>query len=307
MDIDTRIRRTHPQGAVFSDWTAPDGRRLRRMDWPQPPGTPVRGSLIFAGGRGDFIEKYLEVYGHWHRRGWNVTAFDWRGQGKSGGHPGWNLDSFDILIDDFAALLRDWRGSTPGPHAAVAHSMGGHLLLRTIIDRRPALDAAVLVAPMIRINSGFLPEWIAKGLAALLHRLGWANRPVWRVPSPHSLRQRNLTSCPDRYADEMWWWRQESGFSLGAVTWGWLRAAYISSAAAFTPAKLKSIDLPVLFLGSERDRLVSHHAMRSAARLIPHARFETFPDAGHEILRETDPVRLKALEIVDGFLAEHAA
>ena len=29
------------------------------MEWPQPKGRPVRGSLLFAGGRGDFVEKYL--------------------------------------------------------------------------------------------------------------------------------------------------------------------------------------------------------------------------------------------------------
>jgi len=25
--------RVHPDGAVFSEWTAPDGMKLRRMEW----------------------------------------------------------------------------------------------------------------------------------------------------------------------------------------------------------------------------------------------------------------------------------
>ena len=72
-------RRVHPPGAVFSTFAAPDGWPLRRMDWLQGEPEAARGDLLFVGGRGDFIEKYLEVYHWWHDRGWNVTAFDWRG------------------------------------------------------------------------------------------------------------------------------------------------------------------------------------------------------------------------------------
>ena len=83
------------------------------MDWPQPDGVRPRGSLIFAGGRGDFIEKYLEALGHWHARGWQVTSFDWRGQGASAA-PGAAAASLDPLVDDFAALLGDWRAAGRG-------------------------------------------------------------------------------------------------------------------------------------------------------------------------------------------------
>ena len=41
-------RRALPSGAALSEWRAPDGWPLRRLDWRQP-GT-ARGSLLFAGG-----------------------------------------------------------------------------------------------------------------------------------------------------------------------------------------------------------------------------------------------------------------
>src|SRR3990170_2934385 len=75
-------RRCIPVGMNFSTWTAPDGWTLRRFDWPQP-GAP-RGKLLLLGGRGDFIEKYLEALAHWNASGWSLTGFDWRGQGGSG-------------------------------------------------------------------------------------------------------------------------------------------------------------------------------------------------------------------------------
>jgi len=303
-------RRTHPAGAVFSDWCAPDGWVLRRMDWLQPLGRAPRGSLFFAGGRGDFIEKYLEAYARWHSAGWNVTAFDWRGQGRSQvGEPARGPFSFDPLVVDLDALIRDWSATSPGPHVAVAHSMGGHLLLRTLVEKKLPLDAAVLVAPMLRVNSAPLPESFAPLIADTMCLVGWRDVPVWKAPpggsGPGTSRHRILTSCPNRYADELWWWEREPGFNLGGISWGWLRAAF-RSAAAFAPDRLAKVDLPVLLIGTDRDRLVSAEAIRDAATHLPRAELEMYPRAGHEILRESDPVRLDAFARIDRFLDEHA-
>ncbi|HKR25636.1 MAG TPA: alpha/beta hydrolase [Allosphingosinicella sp.] len=299
--------RSHPKDARFSEWTAPDGARLRRMEWPAAAGSRKRGRLLFAGGRGDFIEKYLEAYAHWRGEGWDVTAFDWRGQGRSRGSiVGGNLESFDVLIDDLDALIGEVR-----PRVAIGHSMGGHMLLRTLVERRPALDAAVLVAPMIGVNSGPVPSWLAPTFADTMCRLGYSAQPMFRTPRvlsrPGSQRQHFLTGrSRARYEDELFWWREEPGFNLGAPSWGWLRAAFRSAAAAFTPERLATVDLPVLVLGTERDRLVSPSAIRRVARLLPRAELLMFPRAAHELLREADPVRREALARIDAFLAGHA-
>ena len=307
--LDTR--RSHPPGASFTEWRAPDGWMHRRMDWPQAPRKAARGSLLFAGGRGDFIEKYLEAYGWWHERGWNVTSFDWRGQGRSRGDiAGGNLASLDPLIDDLEALIADWRGRTPAPHVVVGHSMGGHLLLRTLVERRPALDAAVLIAPMIAVNSAPLWPSMAPYITDFMCLIGWRDLPVLQTPADParagSRRQHILTSSADRYEDELWWWEREPGFKLGLPSWGWMRAAYRSAAAAFVPGKLAEVGLPVLLLGTERDRLVSPAAIRRTAALLPHAELHMYRDAGHEILREADPVRLDALARIEAFLERHA-
>jgi lysophospholipase len=280
------------------------------MDWPQAPGAPIRGSLLFAGGRGDFIEKYLEAYGHWHARGWNVVAFDWRGQGASRGTiQGGNVASFDMLVDDLAALIADVGRDRPGPYCAVAHSMGGHLLLRTLVERSPALDAAVLVAPMIRVNSAPLSPVFAPWITEFMCRVGRSGFPVWKSAArphpPGSRRQQILTASAERYADELWWWEQEPGFNLGGPSWGWMRAAF-RSAAAFRPSTLSKVEVPVLLIGTDRDRLVSPEAIREAARWLPRAELKMYAEASHEILREADSVRLDALATIDHFLDEHA-
>lgn len=305
--VNERTRwRSHPKGAAFGDWRASDGIQLRRMDWPPRKSAKPRGSLLFAGGRGDFIEKYLESLAHWRDAGWRVAAFDWRGQGGSGG----DMESFDVMSDDLAALIADMAAAAPGPHVAVAHSMGGHVLLKAIVERRPALDAAVLVAPMIAVNSAPIPSWLAPDLADTMCRLGLRERPMWKRPAaltrPGSQRQRILTGSRERYEDELWWWKEAPAFNLGAPSWGWLCAAFRSTEEAFTPERLARVDLPILILGADRDRLVSPAAIRRVAAALPRAELEMFPHAAHEILREADPLRDRALARIDAFLAMHA-
>jgi lysophospholipase len=302
-------RRERPAGACFGAWHAADGWAIRRMDWPQPGRRRARGSLIFAGGRGDFIEKYLEAFAHWHDRGWNVTAFDWRGQGGSQGD-GDRFDSFDVLAEDLAPLVGDWQAGAAGPRVAIGHSMGGHLLLRALVEAKPALDAAVLVAPMIAVNSAPLPGWLAPDIVETMAFCGFRDIPIWRVPPAlqraGGQRQRILTGSKERYEDELWWWEREPEWNLGAPTWGWLRAANRSAAAAFTAERLGEVRLPVLILAAGRDRLVSNAEIRRVAGQLPDARLEEFPRAAHEILREADPVRSDALARIDAFLDSRA-
>lgn len=279
------------------------------MDWPQPDGPGRRGSLVFAGGRADFIEKYLEPLGHWHARGWNVASFDWRGQGHSRGSiVGGNFSDFDPLVRDGGELIDDVIATGPGPHVAIAHSMGGHLLLRILAERRPALAAAVLVAPMLAVNSAPLPPSAGRLVARCAARLG-AERRIWQERAGLSeggrIRRVNLTHCEERFEDELWWKEREPAFHLGPPSWGWLDGAFRSTARHDETA-LKQVDIPVLLLGTDRDRLVDPRAIRRAAALLPKAELLMFEYAAHELLRESDGVRLEALARIDSFLDANA-
>ena len=303
-------RRAIPAGAAIGTWLAPDGWSYRRLDWPQEQPAQSRGSILFANGRGDFIEKYLEPLDHWHSAGWNVAAFDWRSQGGSRGSVvNGHLDSLDPLVDDLSALIADWRAGTPGPHIVVGHSMGGHVLLRVLAERAPRIDAAVLIAPMVMINSAPLPHWAAAAAAQTMRAMGWGRVAAWQAPeapAPEgSSRQTFLTGCAKRYEDELWWWRREPGFNLHAPSWGWLDAAY-RSCAHLSNSALARVGVPVLFVATEKDRLVSAAEIRRAAGAIPRAELLMFENAAHEILRETDAVRLQAFARIDRFLEERA-
>ena len=303
-------RRAIPADAVEDFWRAQDGHRIRRIDWPMPPGKP-RGSILFLPGRGDNYEKYLETLDHWTRAGWKVTASDWRGQAGSGrlgmdgvtGH----IDDFSIWVADLAFLWRQWAAETPGPHVLAAHSMGGQMALRAIAERAVVPDAAVLSAPMLGFNGPF-PAAFMHGLARLMAGLGDRRRPAWKwsekpgeVPEG---RENLLTHDHDRYADELWWREHRPELVMGPGSWGWVERAYASMRSLCRPGVLEAVDVPIYFVATDRDRLVSFAAMERAAERLPKGEMLRFgEEAHHEILREADEVRDRALAGIDAFLS----
>ncbi|BBD96846.1 alpha/beta hydrolase [Sphingobium amiense] len=304
-------RRAWPEGGVLDYWLAPDGWPIRRYRL----GSGERGRMLVLNGRGDMIEKYLEVIHHWAQRGWAVTAFDWRGQGGSGrltddpmcGHIG----DFGVWIEDFRALATEWRGGGQGPSVMLGHSMGGHMLLRGLTQGVPPPDAAVTVAPMLGLHSAPLPRWLAVGIARGMMLLGQGERQAWTQKEDSErlrrIRQQRLTHDPDRYADELWWRDHSRGIALGPPSWAWVDQALRSTHDLAEGEAIARIGVPLLILAAQADRLVSTSAIRRVAARIPGARLHVYGrEAAHEILRESDPVRLDALARIDAFLDEVA-
>ncbi|MDE0878342.1 MAG: alpha/beta hydrolase [Sphingomonas bacterium] len=309
------FRRSYPDDARCSDWFAPDGWRHRRFDWPADhPRAGLRGRILVQGGRADIVEKYLETMAHFHAQGWSVTSFDWRGQGGSGRlspdrHVG-HADDFGIFIDDLAAFWRDWREEGKGPAVILGHSMGGHLVLRSLIERTIDPDVAILVAPMIGIASPVGATW-AKRLARLMTMIGDPMRAAWKArPDRKSAghRQKLLTHDVDRFEDEAFWYARQPDLLLGPPSWAWILEAIRSGQRIESAdSALRAIGIPLLMLVADADGLVDPRAAVRVAAKLPHVKLVRFGDeAAHELLREADAVRSRVYATIDDFLDEVA-
>lgn len=305
-------RRAIPVAAREDWWTAADGQRIRRIDWPGAA-LDARGSLLFLPGRGDFYEKYLEVLDHWHACGWRVTAIDWRGQGSSGRFGGEGVpepdDEFGIWTADLAHFWRQWTAEGAAPHVLIAHSMGGHIALRALADKMVRPDAAVLSAPMLGLQPQFVPRGVLYRLARRLARVRGA-RTVARNNLEQAIgsvagRFDRLTHDAERYADEIWWRQERPQLGFAAPTWGWIEQALASMGELERPGLLEAMDIPTLILAVRSDRLVSWRAIREAAARLPRCEMIAFGEgARHELLREADGLRDRAIAAIDRFLDE---
>lgn len=311
----TEARRAIPSDATESRWALPDGHSIRRLDWPSNESVPPRGSLLFMPGRADVYEKWLESFAQWHAQGWHVTSADWRGQALSGrlaadGQTG-HIADFAIWVEDYGALWDDWVARTKGPHIAVAHSMGGQIVLRAVAEGRVRPDALVLSAPMLGIHPAWLPASVLQPIARTIAALGDPRRPAWKGSERPELikkaRGHLLTHDESRYEDEQWWRERRPGLGMGAASWGWIERALASIRTLEAPGVLEAVTVPVLLMGSSIDGLVSWPAIRRAAARLPHGELLAFgPECRHEILREADPVRDRALAAMKDFLDREA-
>ena len=141
-----------PDDAVSGTIKTVDGAELRFARWPAPAGR--KGTVCVFTGRGEMIEKYFETVRDLRDRGFAVAMIDWRGQGHSSrrlrdprkGHVR-NFSDYEIDVETFIrqVVLPD----CPPPYFALAHSMGGAVMLRLAHAGRRWFDRMVLSAPMI--------------------------------------------------------------------------------------------------------------------------------------------------------------
>ncbi|MXO84653.1 alpha/beta fold hydrolase [Altererythrobacter aurantiacus] len=308
-------RRSIPASASETIWRAPDNHEIRRIDWPCEA-SKARGSILFMPGRGDHYEKYLETLAEWHDDGWRVTSADWRGQGGSGRlgkdpHTG-HIEDYAIWIADLAAFWDEWKADTPGPHVLIGHSMGGHLVLRAVAEKAVDPDALVLSAPMLGFTGSRLPISLMHFVARMVRGLGDPMRRAWKWSekpgSTPGTRRALLTHHDARYEDELWWREKRPEVVMGPASWHWVERAYASMRSLFAPGILESVATPTLFVATSNDKLVAMRAIEEAVARMPHPELLKFGDeAHHEILREVDPVRDRAMDAIRRFLDRHAS
>ena len=289
-----------------------DGKRLRVGSFDAAPGTSPHGFCTILDGQTEFLEKYEEVAGELAARGFAGAILDWRGQGGSerliADPLKAHVRDFSEYDADLAALLEQVvRPETDRPPLALAHSMGGHILLRTLRRDPQVFSAAVMTAPMLRTATRGYPRWLVRAICFAQARAGHGNDWVWGMRDRDPLRvpfdDNFVTSDRARYARAQNFLGDNPGLRLAGPSWSWLEGAYRSMAAMEARGFAEAITTPCLVFGAGRDRIVETGAVRDFARRLPRGRYVEIPEAEHEILMENDSIRGHFWREFDAFVA----
>lgn len=316
MDLVALPKNPVPSGAQTGYFKGHDGLRLRFARW-RPTRGPQRGTVCVFQGRGEFIEKYFEVVADLRRRGFTVAAFDWRGQGGSErllyntrkGH----VRSFADYDRDLAAFMSEVvLPDCQRPFIALAHSMGGHVLLRNAVAPDSWFDRMVLTAPMIAIapqQLGYrrpVPRIYSEIMCALGLGRRYAPGGSDDAIEAEAFEDNTLTSDFERYVRNRMVVEAAPRLGLGSPTIRWLRAALRSIARLTAPDYPLTVKVPLLLFAAGMDKIVSTaHIEEFALRLKVGAHI-LVPQARHEILQETDDVRKDFWAAFDAYLGVDA-
>jgi lysophospholipase len=317
MDLVALAKNPVPSGATTGFFKGHDSIKLRFARWEATRG-PRRGTVCLFQGRGEYIEKYFEVVADLRRRGFAVATMDWRGQGGSDrllanprkGH----VRSFADFDQDLAQFMKEIvLPDCQPPFIALAHSMGGHILLRNATAAGSWFSRIVLSAPMISISPkqlGFpapIPSIYSEIMSALalgsLYSPGGNDDALELAPFEGNPQ----TSDRERYTRNSMVVQTAPRLGLGSPTVAWLRAALRSIARMTAPDYPSRVRVPLLLFAAGMDAFVSTTHIEEFGVRLKVGTHVLIPQSRHEILQETDEVRKDFWAAFDAYLGVDAA
>ncbi len=274
----------------------------------------TQGTVLIYPGRTEFIEKYTHVAAAVAAMGYASVIVDWRGQGLADrpladprmGHVARFADyQQDVTAVTDAALA----AGLPAPLFLVAHSMGGCIALRALMDGILPARAVAFTGPMwgIRIAPALRPVAWGVGIAAQAAQRAEQYAPTtgpmtYVAVAPFA--DNTLTRDPDMYALMQRQVREHPELSLGGPSVNWLiEGLRETRALALRPSPA----IPCLTALGGAERVVETARVRSRMDRWPGGALDVYPEAEHEILVERPHHRARFFESARALFAAHAA
>lgn len=279
-----------PSGGAAHWAETSDGVQIRVGHWPV---AGARGTVLIFPGRTEFIEKYGQISAGLAKRGLASVAVDWRGQGLADrlvGNPliG-HVAHFTDYQKDVAAMIRVAREfDLPRPFFLLAHSMGGAIGLRAVMEGL-AVDAATFSGPMWGIKIAPHLKPVAWALSTVMPRLGQGLRlPPGSRLEHHVLVDgfdgNLLTRDPAQFEIMRQQLVAHPQLALGGPSMVWLREALSETRHLASRA---APNLPCLTLLGSNERIVDIPAIERRMEGWKNGQLEIVPDGEHEVLMES--------------------
>ena len=315
-DVPTLYQQTLPdfwrQHAIEGEFKGKDGVAIRYAALRQEK---VDRAILIVNGRVESYLKYQELAWDLWRQGYSLYLIDHRGQGMSGrmlnDHDKGYVDQFDDYVVDMKQFHDQIiMADKPAKLFLLAHSMGGAISARYLERWPDDIRAAVLSSPMLGINLGGLPKWLAKGLATTIGTVGgWFGEPPYGPGQgpyqDHGFADNELTHSQSRYQAFRQIYEQHPQIKLGGATAHWIYQGITGADAAIADAG--AIKTPLLLLQAGNDSVVDNAAQDA---FCTKARCEggkplRIEGAWHELFIESDDKRQPALTAMLDFFARY--
>ncbi len=303
-----------PPGWRWHMFAGHNGEKLR-FGTAFPKHTIPKAVVVILPGLAEYCEKYFEIANDLLNKKYAVYIMEWQGQGRSFRHIKKNphkriSNGFSNDVKDLDIFIRDYiipSAVHPEvgrlPLAMLAHSMGGNIGLRYLKDNPKTFGCAAMTAPMFGIKAfKIIPPFMRVALAKILYEIGdHSYVPGARNYEPRTARKVKAIHSTDPVRNDIHdtWMEFDPNLQCGGVTYKWLYYAARTCSRIRKHSFLRSIHTPLLFATAGKEQLVSNSSIRHANKILPNANIVHFPDAGHEIMMETDTIRNEFLKSFD--------
>jgi pimeloyl-ACP methyl ester carboxylesterase len=234
--------------------------------------------------------------------GFRVVAPDMRGYNLSSKPAGWRAYDADLLADDVAGLIRSLGAENA---RVVGHDWGAAVAYSTAMRHPEVVERLAILNvphPERMVRALRTVRQLRKSWYMFFFQIPWLPETAMRRGG-FSFPKRSLRSgVPGTFSDadlqryvQAW---SEPGALTGMVNY--YRAALRQSPRSVM-SRMKPFEAQTLVIWGERDRFIGAELAEPLPRLVPNARVERVPEAGHFVQSEA-PERVN--ELLGAFLAE---
>ena len=303
----------------LKDYKAPEGinsiyihmkdkKKIRLIYWKKlSTKKDVKGTILLQQGHNEFIEKYYETIQEFLDRNFNVISFDWRGQGMSdkmiNNENKQYIEDFNVHDSDLEFIVDKFiKINFNEPLIGVGHSMGGCILLSSLLNDENRFDSMILSAPML----GFKNEIILTSLLPLIN-LFFKKTSYFLLSKPNMgketpFSENELTNDPIRYERTLKLIRQKPNIRLWGVTNAWVNAAKKRLLLIRKKILEKEIKTNALIFNSINDKVVDSNKIIEICQKLKNCKIINIPETKHEIFMEKNPHRNLMWSEIDDFL-----
>lgn len=309
------------QTGQFSSFQGVDNKRINYASFivDNP-----KNCLVISPGRSESYLKYQELVFDLSALNINIFIIDHRGQGLSerlleNPHKGY-VNEFDDYADDLQTLI----DTIVKPHCVaneqpllLSHSMGGAIATRLVQKYPQSVKTVLLSSPMIAINKGGLPEWLAKMLISTGNMLNHLlSDQAWYFMGQGDYQAKDfannhLMHSQIRYQTFIDLYQAQPQLQLGGVTFNWLKQAVLTQQKIF--AELDKISTPIAIMQAGNDTIVDNSAQDNFCQqlnqykpnLCQQSQPHVIEGAKHELIFESDKYRNQALTFIEKWIVNN--
>lgn len=282
-----------------------DNIRIRIAEWTR---VDAIGTVFVLPGRTEYCEKYAEVATRLNDHQFHVVAIDWRGQGLSDhfgkSHMVGHVNQFRDFQQDLAAMLAYAQAQDlPKPWSMLAHSMGGAIGLRNLIEQDDFSSVAfsgpmwgIYMTPQVQLFAPILAKLISAtklrdnfalsvSHGSILIENEFANNTLTPSQSAWDLLKSHMIKRPE--------------LQLGGPSYAWLSQALQDGDLL---ARMPTPDTPCLCLLGDNERIVDVKRIKKRMADWSNGILHTISPGEHEVLVDTpENVASRVRMIADHF------
>lgn len=276
----------------------------------------AEGTIVISFGFTESCVKYHEFIYYMLRAGFQCAIIDHRGHGKSireGRYPNViHVKRFDRYTEDLHAfvhevVLPELGGAGDGLFL-FGHSMGGCIASRYIELYPDDFAAAVLNAPMLAINTGSLPAWLAVLACDVFILTGSADKKLFYQGdfNPDEPFEKSCATSRARFEYYHEIRKNNKEYQTTSASYSWARQSVLAGRRACSARETAKVKIPVLLLQAGVDTLVKSESQQKFIARIAHGKLERVPNSKHEIFRSENSVLAGYYERILSFFRNRA-